>query len=445
MSNVTAMNPKELATLPPPDAGACAGGGPLALAGPRDLLIQTITTDALVERVGAIKDAMKRCMVDGQHHGIIPGTKKPSLWKPGAELICTLFQLGTRYPKQSMLIERENNHFLFTLTCELFHIPSGRVVGEGVGACTTREYRYRVQVEPRTDARSGQLYPARFTPWDFYNTCLKIAKKRAMVDAILTATGASEIFTQDTEDNPELYGEVEAREVAPPAPPKARPAGRRADNPATPLEGVISRAWASDYQGKRYWFAYLVPAGGAEPVQLQTTEEALGGQLEAAAGSALRAWVEPSPKPGKVYLKRIESLEPPAAAEPPATATDRVAKRAAARARHEGKAPPKPQQAEEQRAADEIPLGDNPDWERLEALMRDDEVREYWLLKALKTLGWIPEGLQRLADVSPKTIRVIVESWPQVGAAALKAEGQGKQGQQQEEPAAEQEHEEAAA
>ncbi len=35
---------------------------------------------------------------------------------------------------------------------------------------------------------------------DTYNTVLKMAKKRAFVDASLTATAASDIFTQDVED-----------------------------------------------------------------------------------------------------------------------------------------------------------------------------------------------------------------------------------------------------
>ena len=37
-------------------------------------------------------------------------------------------------------------------------------------------------------------------PADNYNTVLKMAKKRALVDAVLTATAASDIFTQDLED-----------------------------------------------------------------------------------------------------------------------------------------------------------------------------------------------------------------------------------------------------
>ena len=35
---------------------------------------------------------------------------------------------------------------------------------------------------------------------DTYNTVLKMAKKRAHVDAIITVTAASDIFTQDVED-----------------------------------------------------------------------------------------------------------------------------------------------------------------------------------------------------------------------------------------------------
>jgi hypothetical protein len=41
-------------------------------------------------------------------------------------------------------------------------------------------------------------------PADYYNTCLKMAKKRAHVDAILTVTAASDIFTQDLEDMGEV-------------------------------------------------------------------------------------------------------------------------------------------------------------------------------------------------------------------------------------------------
>lgn len=289
----------------------------LAVSPPKELqeqasrnLLESVTIDNLVERVNLIKEAMRRCMVEGQHHGTIPGCKKPSLWKPGAELICTLFQLGARYPKTSMLIERENGHFVFTLTCELFHIPSGRVVGEGVGGAATMEYRYRVQTEDRfTD--HGQPIKAKYTPYDFYNTVLKMAKKRAMVDAVLTATGASEIWTQDTEDNPDLYRENEAqpstRKLLPKAPTRPKPSN--GNGGLERITGFVSRTWPNDYQGKHYWFARL-----DKGQQIQTTDAEIGARLLAfQTGQAIEVMAESSPKPGKFYLKSIET---PAKAPP---------------------------------------------------------------------------------------------------------------------------------
>ena len=60
-------------------------------------------------------------------------------------------------------------------------------------------------------------------PADYYNTVLKMAKKRAHVDAILTATAASDCFTQDVEDT--------QREKQRPA---GRPAPQRREEPEQP-------------------------------------------------------------------------------------------------------------------------------------------------------------------------------------------------------------------
>jgi hypothetical protein len=48
------------------------------------------------------------------------------------------------------------------------------------------------------------------------NTVLKMAKKRALVDAVLTVLGASDIFTQDIEDmEPQTTQQVRKPEPAP--------------------------------------------------------------------------------------------------------------------------------------------------------------------------------------------------------------------------------------
>jgi uncharacterized protein (UPF0335 family) len=58
---------------------------------------------------------------------------------------------------------------------------------------------------------------------DVYNTCLKMAKKRALIDAIITATAAGDIFTQDIEDDPEYFRETPADTRPPIQEPTATP------------------------------------------------------------------------------------------------------------------------------------------------------------------------------------------------------------------------------
>ena len=68
-------------------------------------------------------------------------------------------------------------------------------------------------------------------PSDVANTVLKMAHKRAYVHAVIMATAAGAIFTQDTEDLPEgIETGPSTERKAPPAPPqrKAAPAASQA-------------------------------------------------------------------------------------------------------------------------------------------------------------------------------------------------------------------------
>ena len=65
-------------------------------------------------------------------------------------------------------------------------------------------------------------------PADYYNTVLKMAKKRAHVDAVLTATAASDIFTQDIEDMPEVI-DVTPKPAKPANPKKPKQTGQEPD------------------------------------------------------------------------------------------------------------------------------------------------------------------------------------------------------------------------
>ena len=191
----------------------------------QDVIIQ-------VQKILQIKQAV---MKPNEHYGTIPGTQKPTLFKAGAEKLALTFRFA---PKFTITVTAlTGDHREYSCACSLTHIHSGNLIAEGVGSCNTMEgkYRYRkADPEPigpvpksywseKNDAKKSSIIGGRGfgvkkienawmivrysdqkvehgNPADFYNTCLKMAKKRAFVDAVITATGGSDIFTQDLED-----------------------------------------------------------------------------------------------------------------------------------------------------------------------------------------------------------------------------------------------------
>jgi len=175
------------------------------------------TIDAFRKHLQEIRKFIAEVMVPGQDYGMIPGADKPTLHKPGAELLAEFYGLAPTYVVMNR-IERweEPGFFAYEFLCRLIHKRTGVVVAEGVGSCNSLESRYRYrwvpesQLPPRFDkqnavtrrGRNGLLL-YRVENDDFFslaNTILKMAKKRALVDAVLSATRSSGIFTQDLED-----------------------------------------------------------------------------------------------------------------------------------------------------------------------------------------------------------------------------------------------------
>lgn len=194
-------------------------------------LVEVLRHVELVERV------LKEVMKEGTHYGeSFPGDKKKNLLKPGADKLCLAFGLSPSF----VLHERElpGGHREYRFTCVLT-TATGRIMGEGVGSCSTMEGKYRWRNVARKCPECGkeaiikgkEEYGGGWVcfrkkdgcgaKWpdgaaiienqeggkvenadiaDVYNTCLKIGKKRAYVDATITATAASDLFTQDIED-----------------------------------------------------------------------------------------------------------------------------------------------------------------------------------------------------------------------------------------------------
>lgn len=196
-----------------------------------------LTVEDLIAQVRKVQEVMQALMKDGEHYGVIPGTKsKPTLLKPGAEKLCLLFRLDPEY--EVMEQTRDGDHLTIMVRCVLFHSPTGQRRGSGLGSCSTRESKYAYRKGdrkcPKCDketirkSKDGGWYcwrkidgcGATFRDGDqsiegqsvgrvanpdvpdTYNTVLKMGTKRALIAAVLNVTAASDIFTQDLEDLP---------------------------------------------------------------------------------------------------------------------------------------------------------------------------------------------------------------------------------------------------
>jgi hypothetical protein len=214
-----------------------------------------IKADELVERLAVIRDAMENSMVEGVDYGVIPGTAKPTLLKPGAEKLGVLFQLDVQIVNEQA--PGPGDHLTVTSKATAYHAPTGTRVGYGEGLCTTRERKYAYRNQQRTcptcnvaaiikgKAEYGGGWVcfkkkggcgAKFADGaaeiesqtvgeidnpdlpDLWNTAIKMGEKRARVDVILAVTGASALFTQDAEDLPgaETPATTEPVEQGPP-------------------------------------------------------------------------------------------------------------------------------------------------------------------------------------------------------------------------------------
>lgn len=151
----------------------------------------------------------------GVHYGTIPGTPKPTLYKAGAEKLASVFRLAIE-PRVTDCSTPDE--IRFRVEARVTSAASGVYLGSGIGECSTREakYQWRAAVSSREFAATPadrrrikfgraadgaqDVEQVRTEPSDLAGTVLKMAKKRALVDAVLTVTAASDIFAQDLED-----------------------------------------------------------------------------------------------------------------------------------------------------------------------------------------------------------------------------------------------------
>jgi hypothetical protein len=247
------------------------------------------SVDDAVEMVKQKREFFERVMRPDEHYGKIPGTggKKPTLLKPGAELLCASMGLHPIFRDAAPPVldyTGEDGHggepFLqYRRMCELRRqIGPGpqdyMVVASAEGVCNSWESKYRWRESKRkcpacsreTIIVGKKEYGGGFVCFkriggcgtkfqatdqrilnqeigkvanpdvlDLENTILKMADKRALVAAVLVGTGCSDLFTQDLDDVSDRpdSGYFEGQE--PPGPEEEVP------SPATPTSAPTSR------------------------------------------------------------------------------------------------------------------------------------------------------------------------------------------------------------
>lgn len=257
------MSNDERALTIPEAASLALAGGSMAQ------MLASMSNEEFDGRLAALERSRERMaqiqlklMKQGIDYGLIPGTgDKPTLLKPGSETLLQFYQL---VPTFESTLERGDGstspHIRYHVRCAL-HVASadGPIVGWGEGAANSSEKKYRYRTAERACPECGSLKTiikgkpeyekdpkfrggficfekkggcgAKFTaddpriirqqlgmvenpdPDDVDNTLLKMAEKRAQIDATLRTTATSGLFTQDVEDM-DLGGQT----TTPPAP-----------------------------------------------------------------------------------------------------------------------------------------------------------------------------------------------------------------------------------
>lgn len=190
---------------------------------PQDIINPEEQIQRMMAESQLIDMAMKKLMKKDQHFGVIPGTRSPTLLKAGGEVLCRTFGFSPETEVERHVLQ--NGHVEYVAYVKLMRGES--FVGSGVGSASTLESKYRYRSEFVSNDLPKEYWETRDpeiiggpnhhvkkkdgkwciykriehdNPADYYNTVLKMAKKRAFIDAVLTRTAASNVFTQDLED-----------------------------------------------------------------------------------------------------------------------------------------------------------------------------------------------------------------------------------------------------
>lgn len=231
-------------------------------------------------RINHIQEIMQFVMKKDVHYGTIPGTPKPTLYKPGAEKLLSTFFISD----DDIFIDdlSTHDHIRYRVTIKGRRMKDGSLLGSGVGECSSEEEKYqwrkaicteefneaqedrRREVWKRGRDSNYKQKQVRTNPADQANTVLKMAKKRAKVDLCLSVLACSDIFEQDLEDMPEELRPQETTEGQVNVEPPKRKSEKEENGQSEPV--------ISEPQRKRFYALYKKAGKTDEEVKVYLKE-----------------------------------------------------------------------------------------------------------------------------------------------------------------------------
>jgi len=235
----------------------------------RSLGITQATLTATTKQLSLLEAFVSNVLRKDEDYGVIPGTRgKSTLLKPGATNIISAYNCHSEpQDPPHEILDLEKGFIFYRVHVDVVHNETGLVRARGFGSCSSYEEKYRYRqldrlcpsckkpaiIKGKEEFGGGWLCyrkrdgcGAKFEdgdltiedqpvgrvvnedPMEQANTILKMAVKRAEVDAALRLPGVARFFTQDIEDM-QPTGSAQAKEAPPPAP--ANPAWPRKSAP----------------------------------------------------------------------------------------------------------------------------------------------------------------------------------------------------------------------
>lgn len=262
-------------------------------------------------------EVMEQEMKPGIDYGITPGTDKPALWKPGAEKLVSMFAFA---PSFSLDCERlEDRHRIYNVKCTLKHRGTDTFLGDADAVCSTLETKYAKRKD-WTDNEGVLHIGAPNNPADYYNTCTKMGEKRALIAVVLFVTGASDIFSQDIDDDDEAAAKGPNGGARLPQDRVSR-AGRGVDTPGAPkaaaglwtgtMAGITVKTFKNkDGKDSEYFILNLMDGRSAS-----TFDTAIAEQARGVKGQMVKMGTKAGKKAGFFNVESLEALGPAAPAK----------------------------------------------------------------------------------------------------------------------------------